>query len=59
MGVAVPPRGIIYDSKQDILNNLHNIKAQAVDSNAMPPGNVTGITKEERKKLALWIQQNN
>jgi len=38
---------------------LNNIKAQAVDSNAMPPGNVTGITKEERKKLALWIQQNN
>ena len=59
MGVAVPPLGIIYDSKQDILNNLNNIKAQAVDSNAMPPGNVTGITKEERKKLALWIQQNN
>jgi len=59
MGVVVPPLGIIYDSKQDILNNLNNIKAQAVDSEIMPPGNVTGITEEERKKLALWIQQNN
>jgi len=23
----------------------------------MPPGNMTGITQEEREKLLLWIQQ--
>jgi uncharacterized membrane protein len=31
------------------------IKAQAVDSNAMPLGNVTGMTNEEREQLGAWI----
>ena len=33
------------------------IQAQAIDSYAMPPGNMTGITQQEREKLLLWIQQ--
>ncbi len=58
-GINAPPLGVIYDTKKDILYNLDNIKAQAVESNVMPPGNITNITAEEREKLALWIHQNN
>ena len=56
-GIDSPPKGIVFDSVQDILKNLSIIQAQAVDSDAMPPGNMTGITQQEREKLLLWIQQ--
>ena len=56
-GIDSPPKGFIFDSAQDILNNLSIIQAQAIDSDSMPPGNMTGITQQERDKLLLWIQQ--
>ena len=56
-GIASPPKGIVFDSVEDILKNLSIIQAQAVDTDAMPPGNMTGITQQEREKLLLWIQQ--
>ena len=56
-GIDFPPKGIVFDSVQDILKNLSVIQAQTVDSDAMPPGNMTGITQQEREKLLLWIQQ--
>ena len=49
--------GIIYDTPEDILNNIKKIKAQVIDSEIMPPGNITNITVEERRKISLWIQQ--
>jgi uncharacterized membrane protein len=30
----------------------------AVQTEAMPPGNATGMTDEERSLLASWIAQN-
>ena len=56
-GIESPPKGIVYDSPQDILKNLSLIQAQAIDSDTMPPGNMTGITQQEREKILLWIQQ--
>jgi len=52
-----PPLGIIFDSSEDILKNIDKIKAQVIDSDIMPPGNLTGITESERKKISLWIEQ--
>jgi len=31
------------------------IKVQAVDTDAMPLGNETGFTAEDRARLAAWI----
>ena len=56
-GIDSPPKGIVFDSAEDILNNLSIIQSQAIDSDVMPPGNMTGITQKERDKLLLWIQQ--
>mgnify|MGYP001471233735 CR=1 FL=1 len=56
-GIEVPPKGVIYDTANDIIKNLKLIKAQAIDSEIMPPNNLTGITNEERQKLRIWIEQ--
>ena len=55
--MEVAPKGVIYDTPVDILKNLKLIKAQALDSEIMPPNNVTGITNTERNILRVWIQQ--
>ena len=46
---------VVFETSQDILNNLDKIKSQVIDSDAMPPGNITGITNYERKVLNNWI----
>ena len=56
-GIEKAPKGVIYDTAKDIIKNLKKIKEQAIDSNVMPPGNLTGITPVEREKIGLWIEQ--
>jgi uncharacterized membrane protein len=56
-GVDTAPKGVIYDTKKDIIKNLKKIKEQAIDSHVMPPNNLTGITQIEREKIRLWIEQ--
>ena len=58
-GFDDPPLGIIFDTPQDILKNIDKIKAQAIDSDIMPPGNLTGITETERIKINNWILQGS
>ena len=48
---------MVYDTAQDIVNNIKLIKAQAIDAEIMPPNNLTGITKNEREILKVWIEQ--
>tara|TARA_Y100000590_G_scaffold98109_1_gene111634 strand:+ start:63 stop:1286 length:1224 start_codon:yes stop_codon:yes gene_type:complete len=54
-GFEEAPLGVVFETSQDILNNLDKIKSQVIDSDAMPPGNITGITNYERKVLNNWI----
>jgi uncharacterized membrane protein len=56
-GIEVAPKGVIYDSANDIIKNLKLIQAQAIDAEIMPPNNLTGITSQEREKLRIWIEQ--
>jgi len=58
-GFEDPPLGIIFDTPQDILKNIDKIKAQVIDSDIMPPGNLTGITETERIKINNWILQGS
>lgn len=53
----VPPMGIRLQTVQDIKRNGAVVKAQAVVTTAMPLGNATGMTKEERELLGRWIDQ--
>ena len=49
------PAGIVFDTPQQIADRAEAIRAQAVDSRAMPLGNATGMTDEEREALGAWI----
>lgn len=54
-GITAAPLGVLLDRPQDIQRNAQRINAQAVASQAMPIGNVTGMTQAERTLLGEWI----
>ena len=54
-GFDTAPAGVKFDTAQEIEAQADQIKAQAVDSQAMPLGNATGMTDEERERLGAWI----
>ena len=58
-GFEDPPAGLVFDTKSDILNNIDGIKSQSIDSDIMPPGNLTGMTQSERDKIAEWIKSGS
>jgi uncharacterized membrane protein len=53
-GIAIAPKGVRLDSAERIQRHRHAIYIHSVASTAMPPGNVTAITREERLALARW-----
>ena len=55
-GFESAPLGLIFEKPEDIINNIKRIKSQVIDSDIMPPGNVTGITETERTKIKTWIE---
>jgi uncharacterized membrane protein len=56
-GFTAPPLGIAFDTPEEIKARAQDIRAQAVDSETMPLGNVTHMTPAERERLGLWIEQ--
>ncbi|HEY0835827.1 MAG TPA: urate hydroxylase PuuD [Azospirillum sp.] len=56
-GIGEAPRGVRLDTAGEIRRHAGPIRVQAVLSDAMPPGNVTGLTVEERRVLAAWTDQ--
>jgi uncharacterized membrane protein len=54
--IDAAPLGVKFDSAQLVVNFSQKIKAMAIDSDTMPPGNVTNITDQERKIIKSWIE---
>jgi len=54
-GYDVPPAGITFDSRDQIVERADAIEEQAVRTTAMPLGNVTGMTEQERETLGAWL----
>ena len=52
---ASAPLGIRLETRAEIEAHARDIERQAVQTRAMPPGNATGITDEERALLAAWV----
>ena len=52
---ATAPLGIRFETQEEIEARADDIERQAVLTRAMPPGNATGMTDEERDLLAAWI----
>ena len=53
---AVAPNGFMLDTKEQIIKHKNQIYQQAVISKAMPLGNATNMTDEERDKLKVWAE---
>ncbi len=54
-GISEAPKGVMLESPQQIRRFAAQINQQAVRAEAMPPGNISEITPEERATLGAWI----
>jgi uncharacterized membrane protein len=50
------PKNITLETIADIKKHAATISAQTVQTKAMPLGNQTGMTDEERATLAQWLK---
>lgn len=58
-GIVSAPKGILLDGSEHIRRNIRLIGRVAAWSNAMPPGNITDMTTEERAILAAYISRQD
>ena len=49
-----PPAGVVFDNDQQIVADAERIYQQTVVTRAMPIGNLTGISEEERAVIGAW-----
>jgi uncharacterized membrane protein len=58
-GVHQAPKNVILDTPIAIANRAHEVVMQAGWSHAMPPGNVTEMTADERALLVAWFRDGS
>ncbi len=56
-GFQAPPKAIVFETAEDITRQAQTIHQQTVVTKAMPIGNLTGITDEERAIIDTWYRQ--
>jgi uncharacterized membrane protein len=54
-GFAAAPKGIMFNDSSAILAQANIIHQQAVVTGAMPIGNLTGMTEDERAMIDSWF----
>jgi uncharacterized membrane protein len=55
-GLARPPKGVMLENDGEIAAHAREIYLQAGRSHAMPPGNLTDMTPDERALIAAWFE---
>ena len=53
---AEPPSGVTFDTRAEVEARLDRIYEMTVETRAMPLGNLTEMTDEERARLGAWIR---
>jgi len=53
---AKAPAGVLLETIPQVAANAVRIMTQVVVNRAMPLGNETGMTDEERDRIAAWIE---
>ncbi len=59
MGILQPPKNVILDNPTAVANYGEQVALQAGYSHAMPPGNVTEMTPDERALLVAWFRDGS
>ena len=57
-GIHRPPLNVRFETDAEIVARANQIYLQAGRSHAMPPGNVTSMTDDERQKLVAWYRSS-
>ena len=57
LAFKVAPKGVELDTQAKIEQQVDSIYAQTIATHAMPIGNLTQMTPDERALLAAWIMQ--
>jgi uncharacterized membrane protein len=57
-GINRPPKGVVLENDAEIAAHAREIYIQAGRSHAMPPGNITDMTNDERKLLTAWFESS-
>jgi uncharacterized membrane protein len=55
-GLHWPPEGVMLETEAQIANRAKDVYLQAGVSHAMPPGNLTEVTAEERAAIRRWFE---
>lgn len=55
-GIYFAPKGVKLETDAQIAAHAREIYLHAGRSHAMPPGNITSITREERRQIANWYE---
>jgi uncharacterized membrane protein len=55
-GIQIAPKNVLLHSPERITLERDAIRSQAVMTHAMPPNNLTGMTREERRQVAEWLR---
>jgi uncharacterized membrane protein len=55
-GITAAPKGVLFDTQQEIIANARRAYEQVVITKAMPLGNVTGMTDAERDLIGRWFR---
>jgi uncharacterized membrane protein len=58
-GVYEPPKNVILDNDIAIANHAKDIAIQAGYAHAMPPGNVSEMTADERALIVAWFREGS
>lgn len=54
---ATPPKDLVLEDIESVIKNADLIKAQAIQSQIMPLGNLSQMTLQQRQQLGQWLDQ--
>ena len=57
-GFMTAPKGILLETPEQLTQHAQTVYQQSVVTKAMPIGNLTGITDEERAQLGEWFTRS-
>jgi uncharacterized membrane protein len=55
-GIQIAPKGVMLDTPASITLQKDAIRMHSVLTHAMPPNNLTAMTLDERRQVAIWLR---